>query len=91
MTTTSDGTVVPAGPIDTQPVGIGKAEAIRALDDALAGAPMGEYDERIRGWISIWDASTIVVIASMFERARQCGYDDGKRDALHDAGRTQWP
>ncbi len=41
------------GPIDQVPVGIVKGEAIQALDDALAGVPLGVYDEHIKGWLVI--------------------------------------
>ena len=70
------------GPIDQVPVGIVKGEAIQALDDALAGVPLGAYDEHIKGWLTTWDTGTIVVFGSLFERVRQEGYREGRKDAL---------
>jgi hypothetical protein len=38
-----------------------------------AGVAMGRYDERILEWLSIWEPSTVVVIAGWVRRAFEAG------------------
>ena len=38
-----------------------------------AGVAMGRYDDRIVEWLSIWEPSTVVVIAGWVSRAFEAG------------------
>ena len=38
-----------------------------------AGVAMGRYDDRILGWLSIWEPSMVVVVAGWVARAYEAG------------------
>lgn len=71
MTATPPG--IPAGPIDTCPVGFrpsAEQEAILRGVLAAAGVELGAYDERILRWLAEFaDWGTFAVIASWIVRA----------------------
>lgn len=70
---------VPTGPIEKEPIEFygggapGSAQLGVALDDALQGIELGNYDRRIIDWIKGWDQGTVVTIASLISRARSAG------------------
>jgi cell division protein YceG involved in septum cleavage len=69
---TADPPNIPAGPIDTEPIGFRPSreqEAILRDLLAAAGVELGAYDERIATWLAGWDWSTVAVIASWIQRA----------------------
>jgi cell division protein YceG involved in septum cleavage len=69
---TADPPPIPAGPIDTEPIGFRPSreqEAILRDLLAAAGVELGAYDERIATWLAGWDWSTVAVIASWIQRA----------------------
>ena len=69
---TADPPHIPAGPIDTEPIGFRPSreqEAILRDLLAAAGVELGAYDERIVAWLAGWDWSTFAVIASWIQRA----------------------
>ena len=67
---------VPAGPLDAAPWEGGyqlpetRAAAFRAV---LAGADLGDYDQRIIAWLAGLDDPTCRTVASLIWRARQAG------------------
>jgi cell division protein YceG involved in septum cleavage len=69
---TADPPHIPAGPIDTEPIGFRPSreqEAILRDLLAAAGVELGAYDERIAAWLAGWEWSTVTVIASWIQRA----------------------
>jgi hypothetical protein len=69
---TADPPPIPAGPIDTEPIGFRPSreqEAILRDLLAAAGVELGAYDERIVAWLAGWEWSTVAVIASWIVRA----------------------
>jgi hypothetical protein len=69
---TADPPNIPAGPIDTEPIGFRPSreqEAILRDLLAAAGVELGAYDERIVAWLAGWEWSTVAVIASWIVRA----------------------
>jgi hypothetical protein len=70
---TADPPNIPAGPIDTEPIGFRPSREQEAiLRDLLAdaGVEFGTYDERIVRWFADFaDWSTFAVIASWIHRA----------------------
>lgn len=69
---TVDGFNIPAGPIESEPVGFRPSEEQEAvLRDALlaAGVELGAYDDRIVRWLVGWEWSTVATIASWIKRA----------------------
>jgi hypothetical protein len=70
---TADPPHIPAGPIDTEPIGFRPSREQEAiLRDLLtaAGVELGAYDERIVAWLAHFaDWSTFAVIASWIQRA----------------------
>jgi hypothetical protein len=70
---TADPPNIPAGPIDTEPIGFRPSreqEAILRDLLAAAGVELGAYDERIVAWFADFaDWSTFAVIASWIQRA----------------------
>jgi cell division protein YceG involved in septum cleavage len=69
---TADPPHIPAGPIDTEPVGFRPSreqEAILRDLLAAAGVELGAYDERIATWLAGWEWGTVAVIASWIQRA----------------------
>lgn len=75
------------GPHETEPrpswapsratLGGHKAPKSERLTEALGGLELGAYDRRILDWLSSWENSTVEVIATWIERAR----DQGKATA----------
>jgi hypothetical protein len=62
---------VPAGPVQAPPPGfIPKAQQAQILAAALAGIELGAWDLRILDWMSNWDASTVLTVASWITRTR---------------------
>ena len=77
---------VPTGPFDTEAQARAAAQAaadpglmpIKAAGNRkllgrvceAAGVAMGQYDDRIAEWLSIWEPSTVVVVAGWVSRAR---------------------
>jgi hypothetical protein len=70
---TADPPNIPAGPIDTEPIGFRPSreqEAILRDTLAAAGVELGAYDERTVRWFAEFaDWSTFAVIASWIVRA----------------------
>lgn len=70
---TADPPGIPAGPIETEPIGYrpsAEQEAILRSVLAAAGVELGAYDERIVSWLADFaDWSTFAVIASWIGRA----------------------
>lgn len=69
---TADPPHIPAGPIDTEPIGFRPSreqEAILRDLLAAAGVELGAYDERIARWLAGWEWGTVAVIASWIQRA----------------------
>lgn len=75
--------MVPAGPLETDPIdyyrGRDLAELATLIDAALTGIELGAYDRRIVEWLKGWDSPTIVAIASLIQRARAAGPADRDR------------
>lgn len=62
---------VPSGPLDRDPGGFYPRDEQRTmLLDVLAGVELGVWDKSIVEWLSGYDASTVVTIASLIQRAR---------------------
>ncbi len=63
---------VPVRRIDTEPHGahLTVAERLVVLHNALRGVDLGGHDERIADWLTRWEPSTVMTIASWLERAR---------------------
>lgn len=69
------------GPIATPPKSLfppydrytngGEAAQKAALEDALRGIELGEYDQRMVEWLAGWETSTVAVVVSWIERAKQ--------------------
>jgi hypothetical protein len=69
---TADPPNIPAGPIETCPIGFRPSREQEAtLRDILAaaGVELGAYDERTVPWLAGWDWSTFAVITSWIQRA----------------------
>lgn len=70
-------TPIPAGPIESDPIGAytgrDMSEVRELLATAVSGLPVGAYDTRILNWIKQADQPTIVTIASLLTRARGAG------------------
>ena len=72
---------IPSGPIDSAPWGAIRTELLepnqpifeKAIRDALAGVELGTYDESMVVWLSGWDAPTVAVFVSLFNRVREAG------------------
>jgi hypothetical protein len=75
---------IPTGPIHTEP-----GDAIRpgpgqrggdanheALNAALQGVERGDYDQWIVDWLCTWEPSTVAVICSWIQRARNTDNTD---------------
>lgn len=83
----------PLGPFDTEAQARAAAQAAadpgllpikapqnrRLLGRACeaAGIEMGRYDDRIVQWLSIWEPSTVVVVAGWITRAYEAGHATG--------------
>jgi hypothetical protein len=69
------GLIVPAGPIETAPIGPypGTVRQLQVLREAVAGLPLGAYDERILEWLAGCDWPTVATVASLITRARRAG------------------
>jgi hypothetical protein len=70
---TADPPNIPAGPIDTEPIGFRPSREQEATLRSIladAGVELGAYDERIVRWFADFaDWSTFAVIASWIQRA----------------------
>ena len=72
---------VPAGPVQAPPPGfIPKAQQAQILAAALAGIELGAWDRRILDWMSNWDASTVLTVASWITRTRDTSQDHSNDD-----------
>lgn len=62
---------VPLLPVDTEPPGghLPEPERLAMLVDALAGVPLGAYDERIVAWLARADTPTVRAVVSLIDRA----------------------
>lgn len=76
-------TAIPQLPIEADPSAVYRnlqVDQVRALlDEALAGIPLGAYDQRIINWLKKTDQPTVVTVASIILRARQQGTGSGDR------------
>lgn len=73
---------IPVGPIQDPPYraiphepgqsGPANEEALRA---ALSGLPLGDHDERIIAWLSMWETTTVATICSWLGRLRALDYE----------------
>ena len=60
------------GPIEQAPMGyVPRAEQRRMLIEELAGLELGSWDEVILTWMSGWDTSTTLTVATWLRRVRQ--------------------
>jgi hypothetical protein len=69
------------GPIESRPkslfppydryTDVNEAAQKAALEDALRGIELGEFDERILRWLAGWDTSTVATVISWIARAKQ--------------------
>ncbi|GAA3801739.1 hypothetical protein GCM10022226_21960 [Sphaerisporangium flaviroseum] len=85
------GPAIPTGPLDGEPhivlPGMDSIASARAIwRDALRGLPLGAYDQRIVQWAEHGptDQATLIVLASLLDRARQAGPDHGSALDEHD-------
>lgn len=77
------------GPIEKPPLAVyppydrfvadatGRDVYAAALRDALIGIELGEYDEKIVEWLTLWDTPTVAVVVSLLERVRAAGRAEG--------------
>ena len=56
------------GPLDQEPSGIGRVEAIAMLQQATGELPLGDYDRRVLTWVSSWSTGTVAALASLLTR-----------------------
>jgi hypothetical protein len=72
---------LPAGPVQVPPPGfILKAQQAQILAAALTGIELGAWDQRILDWMSNWDASTVLTVASWITRTRDTSQDHSNDD-----------
>jgi hypothetical protein len=65
---------VPAGPLESDPVGFWTQEERAAvLAGVLDGIELGAWDRRVAGWLAELDTPTLVTVASWIARARAAG------------------
>ena len=68
---------IPTGPMEEEPrighQGQDASEAILTGALAAAGVELGAYDRAILDWLSMWETSTAVTIASWIRRAARDG------------------
>lgn len=63
--------VVVEGPIEGEPSGfLPRAEQQELLEAGLSGLELGAWDRRIVAWLSGWETSTVITIASWLCRTR---------------------
>lgn len=62
-------TTYPGGQYRLEPT----EERRAALDAALAGVPLGAYDQRFLRWLSAGDITTVATVVSLLWRARAAG------------------
>ena len=66
--------VVPAGPLESDPGGFVRGqERAAVLAGVLDGVELGAWDRRVAGWLTELDTSTLVAIASWIARSRAAG------------------
>jgi hypothetical protein len=69
---------IPTAPIHTEPRAAirpapgqrGEDASREALYAALHAVELGDYDHQIIGWLCTWEPSTVAVICSWIQRAR---------------------
>jgi hypothetical protein len=62
---------------------------VRRLRRSLAGMELGAYDEVILGWLATWEPSTVEVMASWIERAREGAAQPEPGPQAHGKGEGQ--
>jgi len=61
------------------------------LSEALGGVELGAYDRAVLDWLAGQGSSTVVVVASLIQRARACERDEDDWLAAFDATELeQW-
>lgn len=69
----------PPGPLDARPAATNR-QAAEMLDQALAGLPLGAWDQRIRERVLANDPAYVATVASWLRAAWDRGLEDGRTE-----------